>query len=256
MNVGKVYRQDGCVLIKKFYTEEELRTLSSIIERVHSLWMHKNFEKVVQSKLNHSRSVTYPEFFQDKYKEERLELFEFMSSDRLVDLLAELLDPPFFFGDTQIFFNSPNFTKEGYWHRDFQSSNLPEDLQRKMMETQPILHIHIPFLKDDLFEFVPGSHVRWDNPEEREIRLGLGSRRRSESMPNAKVYPAEVGDIVVFSVHGIHRGRKYAPEPVRRTFDILYASKFEGSASLIDSKCLPDDQEMTRIKNKFVYHPC
>ena len=94
--------------------------------------------------------------------------------------------------------------------------------------------------------------MRWDTPDENEVRLERNGHRNSETMAYAKAYPAKTGDIIIFSVHGIHRGRSYESLPKRRTFDAIYGKRYDGVTGF-DDNCLPSASAMTQIKNRSLF---
>lgn len=66
-------------------------------------------------------------------------------------------------------------------------------------------------------EVVPGSHLRWDTPEEYAIRKAAGgANNRSNAMPGAVRVALDPGDAVLFNPMAIHRGRYHANR-LRRT---------------------------------------
>ena len=81
--------------------------------------------------------------------------------------------------------------------------------------------MHIPLVATAASELVPGSHRRWDTPEERRIRL---HEPLCESMPGAKRLHLEPGDLAFFHVNTIHRGLYYQGVP-RRTIAVTFSRK-------------------------------
>lgn len=109
---------------------------------------------------------------------------------------------------------------DGDWHRDSQFGQPDPELERRRILTTTSVHVRVALEYDDRLEIVPGSHQRWDTPEELQIRKG--SRRASSAMPGATRIVLKAGDACVFHAWSIHRAT-YRRAPLRRTLDCLYA---------------------------------
>lgn len=109
---------------------------------------------------------------------------------------------------------------DGDWHRDSQFGQPDPELERRRILTTTSVHVRVALEDDDRLEIVPGSHRRWDTPEELQIRKG--SRRASSAMPKATRIALEARDACVFHAWSIHRAT-YQRVPLRRTLDSLYA---------------------------------
>jgi len=75
------------------------------------------------------------------------------------------------------------------------------------------------------FEYVRGSHNRWDTPEELHVRKGGETRehRFSDAMPGAERDLLNPGDALVFCPWVIHRGHYLVDEP-RRSLMFTYSN--------------------------------
>jgi hypothetical protein len=109
---------------------------------------------------------------------------------------------------------------DGDWHRDSQFGQPDPVLERRRILTTTSVHVRVALEDDDRLEIVPGSHRRWDTPE--ELRIRKGSKRASLAMPAATRIVLKAGDACVFHAYSIHRGT-YRRAPLRRTLDALYA---------------------------------
>lgn len=118
---------------------------------------------------------------------------------------------------------------EGDWHRDSQLRRPDTDAEQALIRTTEIVHLRVAFATDDRLEIVPGSHARWDTPEELAIRKGAD--RATARMPGAVRIALRAGDGCLFHAWSIHRAT-YRREPVRRTLDAIYA--FGAPASFAD----------------------
>lgn len=108
---------------------------------------------------------------------------------------------------------------DGDWHRDSQFGRPDPEHERARFETSVAVHVRVAFEDDDWLQIVPGSHARWDTPE--ELRIRRGSDRATALMPNATRIRLRAGDGCLFHAWSIHRA-SYRRAPVRRTLDALY----------------------------------
>jgi hypothetical protein len=114
---------------------------------------------------------------------------------------------------------------DGDWHRDSQIGRSDPEIERAVVETTTWVHFRVALEADDRLEIVPGSHARWDTPD--ELRLRRGPRRNGSDMPGASRVALAAGDACVFHAWSVHRAT-YRREPVRRTIDAVYAFSSPG----------------------------
>jgi hypothetical protein len=85
------------------------------------------------------------------------------------------------------------------------------------------VHVQLALLPSEDVEVVPGSHLRWDTPEEHAIRKAAFSRAwEPDRMPGAVRVTLGAGDALVLDPRTIHRGR-YLMESPRRTLMVSYS---------------------------------
>ncbi|MBX3226844.1 MAG: phytanoyl-CoA dioxygenase family protein [Labilithrix sp.] len=121
--------------------------------------------------------------------------------------------------DVQYYHEQTRRDWDGDWHRDSQLGRPDLELERTIVQTTTAVHFRVALEDDDRLEIVPGSHARWDSPEELRIRKG---RDRTTTMPRAARVVLRAGDACVFHAWSIHRAT-YRRDPPRRTLDALYA---------------------------------
>ncbi len=113
---------------------------------------------------------------------------------------------------------------DGDWHRDSQFGRPDPTAEERVLTGShaeaPSLHLRVAFERDDHLEIVPGSHARWDTPE--ELRIRKGAARAASPMPDARRITLAPGDACIFHASTIHRAT-YRRDPIRRTLDVLYA---------------------------------
>ncbi|MBM9546355.1 phytanoyl-CoA dioxygenase family protein [Leptospira sp. 201903074] len=192
-----------------------IKLLKEILIQSNEQWL----QEFQNPKNVNSAYLTSTKYTKDK--EDRQSLFQFIGSDLLLDICDLIFEDPFYFLNTQIFFNPIDPNKLPYWHRDIQYLGIPEEEQKKRIHKDYVWHFRIPLEKDPGIWFVPGSHIRWDTEKERQVRLELEERKNHEDMETQILVPHKPGDLLVFSAHLIHKGN-YGSN--RFSFDILYTN--------------------------------
>lgn len=150
-------------------------------------------------------------------------LLDVIAQPLVLDLLDEIMAGRQLFAQAN-YYVEPVETKPTAWHRDCQFYGGDEDAvrQRVLDEATPPreLHVHIPLAPTANTELVPGSHCRWDTPEEHAIRT---ETPEVDEMPGAVSVELEPGDLAFFHVNSIHRGL-YPGGVTRRTIAVSYGS--------------------------------
>ena len=121
--------------------------------------------------------------------------------------------------DVQYFHEQTRRDWDGDWHRDSQFGRPDPEAERTIVQMTTAVHFRIALEDDDRLEIVPGSHARWDTPEELRVRKGA---HRTAPMPHGARVVLRAGDACVFHAWSIHRAT-YRRDPPRRTLDALYA---------------------------------
>lgn len=240
------YQQNGFLLRQDFFGAEELARIEPVLRKFHEDWIVKNREHYESEAIN-SAYITHKD---DVTVQERLALFSFISSDKLLEICRSLIPAEPAFMNTQLFFNPHNTDQKNYWHRDIQY--VPESLarQREMLTTSSVLHFRIPFADEPGIELIPGTHARWDDAQEFETRMGKNGRVPSDDLSGGKAVPLKRGDLLVFSANMIHRGL-YGSD--RFAFDIIFSSADPDLLRYVEADCLPDTTEMRQLKNPQVF---
>jgi hypothetical protein len=127
---------------------------------------------------------------------------------------------------TSYFMNPLDTSTDGDWHRDSQYMT-PDDAAERVMvlsrgDGGDGVQLQVALVPSEDVEVVPGSHLRYDTPEEYAIRRADGGRHnRSNEMPGALRLSLAPGDAAAINSLGIHRGRYHA-DKLRRTVMITY----------------------------------
>lgn len=148
-----------------------------------------------------------------------IDLLEAIATPTVRAQLAPFGPAPLRFFNTQYFHEQRTRDWDGAWHRDTQFEAPDAALERRRILQTTALHFRIAFEPDDRLELVPGSHRRWDTPDELAIRRG--DDPSVPDMPGRQRIELQSGDACIFHAWMIHRGT-YRVSPARRTFDVIY----------------------------------
>lgn len=218
----------GYVAVPQVLTEEHAARLLTICDAILKQWRLENPETgkpggaadaTVMRHLNH------PGYF-GAYPDWLGELMDVVADPQVLTVARTLLGEEPLFRCTSFFFNPLENGRDGNWHRDSQFGT-PDDSKEQAILAQlsqsgDSIQMQIPLVPSDDVEVVPGSHLRWDTPEEYAIRKADGGKHnRSNAMPGALRLTLNAGDAALFNPYGIHRGRYHA-ERLRRTLMLTY----------------------------------
>ena len=166
-----------------------------------------------------------------------------------IEVITQIMHEPPVFMQANYYLDPPErpTAMGGSWHRDcefFSKGDKAVERATVMAEASPPreLHMHIPLVSTAATGVVPGSHVRWDTPQEAFARLNPHG-----DMPGGIRLPMEPGDIGFFHVNSIHRGYYEVGVP-RRTIAVSFGSR---------SRRRPFDVDWWKMTNGYVatYQP-
>lgn len=226
------YHQQGYFVIRNYFNDSEIENLRTVILKFHQLWKQDNATFYKEDAFN-SSLITGSEYLADG---DRLKLFNFISSKKIMALVDTLIPKDPAFMNTQLFFNPVNPQLKDFWHRDCQYDHGIE-VQKKVIHETQVVHIRVPLFNELGMELVPGTHKRWDNEEEFNVRQEEQGRHSNESLSLGKAIPLAAGDVLVFSADMIHRGL-YGLD--RLALDMLVFDPTGDFADYVDDDCLPD----------------
>lgn len=234
--LNRHYDQQGYFVFRDYFNASEISSLRKVILKFHELWKHDNATFYQEEAFN-SSLITGSQYLS---LDERVELFNFISSEKIMHVVESLIvDGPAFM-NTQLFFNPVNANQKDFWHRDCQYDYDIEGQKKVIHETQ-VLHLRIPLFDELGIELVPGTHKRWDNDEEFDVRQEEKGRVSSESLSGGKKIKLTCGDLLLFSADMIHRGL-YGLD--RLALDILV---FDPAGDYVDDDCLPNASMLDKI---------
>lgn len=228
LNLREQWENEGYVVLSGVFDKARTARLQTICEAILAQWRTNNPEKnqpgggpdaTVMRHLNH------PGYF-GEHPAWLGELMDAVADEKVLDVARTILSDEPLFRCTSFFFNPLADGRDGNWHRDSQfSATSDEDEQAtiiKLIRSGTSIQMQIPLVPSDDIEYIPGSHVRWDTPEEYQIRRADGgNNNRSNAMPGALRLDLAPGDAALFNPYGIHRGR-YHTDRLRRTLMLTY----------------------------------
>ena len=237
MNIQESYQNKGYMHLEQFFSEEELQPLEKILHTFHQAWLKDNDADYKAGAIN-SHSITSA---QQITRQERLDLFRFISQEKISQLIHTLFPGKAIFLNTQLFFDPFNVQQTNYWHRDIQYTGMSIEEQKKNIQTRNVLHFRIPLKAESGIELTPGTHREWDLKEELETRLSMNGRKPGDPLERGRKIPLNRGDLLIFSANMIHRGL-YGNN--RFTFDIIFCDDIPEFRDFIDFKNYPAKEEL------------
>lgn len=233
------YDQQGYFVIRDYFNAAEISTLRKVVLKFHQLWKQDNAEFYQEEAFN-SSLITGSQYLAF---DDRLKLFNFISSKKIMSLVDSVISANPAFMNTQLFFNPVNPQQKDFWHRDCQYDH-DVDVQKKVIHDTQVLHLRVPLFDELGMELVPGTHKRWDNAEEFDVRQEERGRVSSEDLATGKKIRLAAGDVLVFSADMIHRGL-YGLD--RLALDILVFDSAASFIDYVDDDCLPDISILDKI---------
>ena len=228
LQLREQWESEGYVVLRGLFDKARTARLRMICDAILEQWRINNPEKdqpgggldaTVMRHLNHSGYFS-------EHSAWLGDLLDAVADEKVLNVARTILSDEPLFRCTSFFFNPLANGRDGDWHRDSQFSATSDDDEKatiaKLIRSGTSIQMQIPLVPSDDIEYVPGSHVRWDTPEEYQIRRADGSKNsRSNQMPGALRLALDPGDAALFNPYGIHRGR-YHTDRLRRTLMLTY----------------------------------
>ncbi|MBR8843093.1 MULTISPECIES: phytanoyl-CoA dioxygenase family protein [Pseudoalteromonas] len=241
--MGKsVHNFDECgyVLKPKFISSTELNKIKQVVLAFHRAWQNDNSD-FYQNKAVNSAYLTAPKYLDEQ---QRLVLFKFIASASLFKLASTIFTREFGFMNTQLFFNPVNASQLNYWHRDPQYHLTIEEQKQALLLGPEVVHFRLALEDEPGIELIPGTHKRWDLPQELNVRLEQAGYRNHNNLPNSEVIALKAGDLLVFSANMIHRG-VYGKN--RLALDVLLCEKRPELMTFMRNDCLPNSMQLAEV---------
>ena len=239
------YNHEGYCVIRNYFSQSELATLRKVILTFHTAWKKDNLDFYQDDAFN-SSLITGSQYLNSQ---DRLALFNFISSDKMMNVINMLIPNDAAFMNTQLFFDPYNKQQKTFWHRDCQYDHDVAGQKKAIKETQ-VLHLRVPLFDELGIELIPGTHKRWDSLDELDVRLENNNRKSSENLTGSERIALAAGDVLLFSADMIHRG-VYGLN--RLALDILVFDPSGDFVDYVDNDCLPNKTLLTEISNPDLY---
>ena len=243
--VNSQYVEQGYFVARDYFTAGEISSLRKVILKFHDLWKQDN-STFYQEEAFNSSLITGSQYLS---YDDRLELFNFISSKKTMALIDSVIKVKPAFMNTQLFFNPVNPEQKDFWHRDCQYDYDIEG-QKKIIQDTQVVHLRVPLFDELGMELIPGTHKRWDNDEEYDVRQEENGRVSSENLSSGKAIKLAAGDLLLFSADMIHRGL-YGLD--RLALDILVFDSASNYIDYVDDDCLPSDSMLDKIAHPRLY---
>lgn len=244
---AKAYEAQGFAVVRQWLAPDAIVALKREVDRIHAQWMAENRSQYEEERMVNMHSLTGRRYFHNEA--ERVRFFDMLASDRITALIDGMFGDGIYFHNTQLFFNPWQNRRLPYWHRDMQYSPVDDAAQASEQARMLSLHVRIPLLPEHGIEVIPGTHRRWDTPEESDIRLEWNGRRNSEELSGGLLVALDQGDVMVFDAQMIHRGN-YALNQERKAFDLCVGRPHPFTLRYLDESVLPTESELACIRNK------
>lgn len=242
------YNDQGFFVIRNYFSDLEVACLRRVILRFHERWKKDNAIFYQEEAFN-SSVITGTEYLSS---EDRLTLFNFISSTKMMDMITSVITAKPAFMNTQLFFNPVSPLQKDFWHRDCQYDYDIEEQEKVALKTR-VVHLRVPLFDELGMELIPGTHKRWDNEQEFNVRQEVNGKMSHESLVGGEEIPLAAGDLLVFAADMIHRGL-YGLD--RLALDILVFDPdddYVNYVDYVDDDCLPDRVLLKRIDNPNLY---
>jgi ectoine hydroxylase-related dioxygenase (phytanoyl-CoA dioxygenase family) len=231
LSLGEHYQTQSYILVRRLIEPSEAETLRTICEDILRQWfagVDPTREKPTASaEATVMRHLNHPAYFAERPEWFPI-LMDLIADERVLSALREVLDDEPLFRCTSLFFNPRENSRDGNWHRDSQFLTRSDEEEKEFLfnsQRAAGLQLQMALVPSEDAEVVPGSHLRWDTPEEYHIRKDDGgAHSRSSDMPGALRVRLEPGDAVAFNPCALHRGR-YHTDKLRRTIMLTYTTQ-------------------------------
>jgi len=240
------YDELGYFVIRNYFSAAEISALRDVVLKFHENWKADNIQ-FYRSEAFNSSVITGIDYLEC---DDRLKLFNFISSKKMMDAVESVIPEKAAFMNTQLFFNPYNPKQKDFWHRDCQYDFGVEEQKIAVQETQ-VVHLRVPLFDELGMELIPGTHKRWDNEEEFNVRQEINGKVSCDSIEGGQVIGLAAGDILVFSADMIHRGL-YGMD--RLALDILVFDPAGDFADYVDDECLPSVEMLDKIEDPRLFN--
>jgi len=232
MTPQEQWQRDGYAMLPGVLDSQAIADLYETCEHAFAQWQQTSNEDNQPGGFCYGPSawvlihVNHPGYY-DGRRELLTRLLNAIATPAAIDLISDIFGEPALFEQANYYIDPPEIpaSQGGAWHRDCQFfAGGDHELEKKLFteEADPPreLHMHIPLVPTSATGVVPGSHKRWDTPEEVCVRRNTPHG----DMPGGIRLPMEPGDLGFFHVNSIHRGYYEVGVP-RRTIAVTFSAQ-------------------------------
>jgi phytanoyl-CoA hydroxylase len=236
MNLKDEYSRNGLVVVKSFFSPQEIDAVRKEAKDIFALQIRKNGIEFDPASESSFEKALYTLFRQNynaflgsaRAAQQMLSLFTLTCNDKILDLLSTLgLSKPVLCVKPILYFNSPHLAKkEGHYktpaHQDWRS----------MQGSLNSIVIWIPLIdmtkEIGAVEFIRGSHLNGlaeSQPDEWYRHI------ESKNLEESAFFAAEVqkGDLVAFSAFTIHRSGNNVTDRIRWSMHVRFNDLLEAT---------------------------
>jgi hypothetical protein len=271
------FRRDGLLVLRGLLAPARAARLREVADGLRARYLARDPLTGRRGFLEspwHVQHVNHPGFYAGAPDSWHPETLELLADARILDTWRAAVGTEPVFVNASLFIDPPlPYAVDaamqklaapdgaGLWHRDVPGE--PDDEKEKAALLGGAARrgssylLEIAVVASDAFEYVTGSHLRWDTPAELAARKrGTTIAERSAPLPGSIRPLLEPGDAILVDGRGVHRGW-YAHGVERRTITLSYVGEeyprlfAEGDERL---RCFvqPDDLErLTSAARRF-----
>jgi len=226
----EIWQSQGCIIVRQLFDPARTERLRALAEEIIAQWRYCDPQtgRSGHPDAHDMRHVNHPAYFQHK-RDALRDILNMAADENVRRIAAAVFNEPALFRCTSLYFNPLKTSEDGNWHRDTQFMTKTDEDERAMLAHGGTLgdglQLQVALVPSDDVEYVPGSHLRWDTPEEYAIRKADKCKHwRSNNFPGAVRVSLQPGDAVLFNASGFHRGR-YHVDKLRRTVMLTYTRR-------------------------------
>jgi len=229
---GASWRRDGFLVLRNVVPADEVARLRAICDGVYEDWRRVSRPESEPGAFAYGPKawvllhLNHPKYHDGAAgRANRAALLDAAASETAQAALRAIYGHEPLFMQMNYYVDPAGEGWSGVWHRDCQFfAGGDEERVRAAVaaEAHPPrdVHMHIPLAPTQATEVVPGSHDRYDTPEEFDVRRNDAT---SDRMPGRLPLQLNPGDLAFFHVNSIHRGM-YLHGVLRRTIAVTYSS--------------------------------
>lgn len=216
------FEDEGVVVFRDVLLPEQGQALTAATEPVLAAWIE--LDPLTGRAPNHRQNGYITGFLDNPLLTEthglRSKLEAYLYDPDIVEVVQEILGPDAYLKEVIFRFNPSGQNRNGNWHRDTQSITGTDtdelDLIEKYACYPPYIVAEYTLTISTETDLCPGSHLRWDDEDEYDIRLADGGRRSEQYVPLTAVRPyLSSGDVMLYHPFIIHRSRRAADRKQR-----------------------------------------